>query len=374
MKHLKLLIIPFVLGGVGIAVWWHHSQRSNTSDEELSPAYTWETSAVGQPIAALDIPANVGSEVLSAEAEVEKTPWVGAAVPSVLEGTEIDGVLEVDESGNLKVTLGVRDFFDYFLSAVGELSPEEAIQEIQNQLSRRLPPAAALQAMQLLNDYLEYQKHMASLMARQLIPSDQQNYGYYAQVMEETFSEVRALRRQYLSPAAVEAFFSLEETYSEYAVQTIKIQADQQSSEHEKEIQLAALNAQMPAYMKAQADASRERAELATNAQSMFNQGWSSESVRSLLQNHFSNEEVDQMLSFYEHENAWQQRLQQYLTRKQTLDAQTLDDATLQAQLNLIRAEIFQDDELPRVLADEAIAEKLARLNSTAKEGASSGS
>jgi len=296
------------------------------------------------------------------------SPWYGSKLPDVLEGTGVDGVLETDGAGNLKMSLGVRDFFDYFLSAIGEVSPEQAIQEIQRQLNLRLPVSAAEQAMHLLNDYIDYQMHMSQLMAQPLVAVDQQNYAYYAKTMEETFAEVRNMRRQYLSPAAVEAFFAIEEAYSEYAVETIKIRADEQLTDEDRRIKMADLDARMPAYMQQQETESKARAELASNAQDKFNQGWSSDAVRGMLLSRFDSQEVEHMLGYYEHESAWKKRLDQYLARKQQLGVESFDGEARQAQLDVVRLEYFREDELPRLRADEAIAEKLAERSSV-KEG-----
>ncbi len=373
MKQLKLLVVPLILGGIGIAVWWPGGDQKETTTVHAAH-YGLEAQVIGQK----RIPSEIGHMPAPVEEDkVAATPsaaWTGTAVPSVLEGTDIDGVLEVDAEGNLKVSLGVKDFFDYFLSAVGELSPDEAIAQVQSQLQQRLPPAAAMQAMHLLNDYLDYQRHLAEMMARQLIPADQQNYGYYAQEMEETFSEVRNLRRQYLSPAAVEAFFGMEEMYSEYAVESIKIRADASLSDEAKQDRIAALDARMPAQMREQAETSRVRSQAASNAQSMYDQGWAPEAVRTLLQEHFAEEEADQILGFYARESAWNKRLDQYLARKRSLEAGAMDEQTRQNQLNRIRSEMFASEELARVLADEAIAEKTAQLALQDKRSGDAGS
>src|SRR5215470_16216138 len=40
--------------------------------------------------------------------------------PASLAGTEVDGALEIDADGGLRVTRELRRYFDYFLSATGE--------------------------------------------------------------------------------------------------------------------------------------------------------------------------------------------------------------------------------------------------------------
>src|SRR5690554_7854100 len=104
-----------------------------------------------------------------------QTPSIpdGAPIAPSLAGTDIDGALQADENGQLIVNLEVRDFFDYFLSTVGEVSPETAIGQIQQMARQHLPESAAQQALALLDQYLDYKQASLAVMQTELDPARQ---------------------------------------------------------------------------------------------------------------------------------------------------------------------------------------------------------
>lgn len=286
------------------------------------------------------------------------TTWNSEQYAHSLAGTDIDGNLAVDGQGNLILDLNVKDFFDYFLSAVGEVTPEQAIEQIQQQASLRVPPNAVEQAMGLLEDYLAYQQAMQSLMAEPIPPEKQQDYGYYAEVMARTFEQLKVLRRQFFSPEAADAFFALEETYSEYAVAAMQIRADATLTEAQKQQKVQQLESTMPTQMRQAQEEARLTAELALQARTLYEQGSSKDEIRSLLSMRYDSETVEGMLAYYQRESEWNERLKTYSDLKAQLDQAGLTESELNQQQEALRARHFTKDELPRVLTHEAIARK----------------
>jgi hypothetical protein len=82
-------------------------------------------------------------------------------LPNSLQGTEVDGELEVDANGHLKITNGVRHVFDYFLSAIGEEPLETILARIRAYIRHKLPNMAAGEAEQLLDNYIAYKRGLA---------------------------------------------------------------------------------------------------------------------------------------------------------------------------------------------------------------------
>jgi hypothetical protein len=60
-------------------------------------------------------------------------------ISNALEGTSIDGALRADSNGNLILEIGVRDFFDYFLSIADDVGAQQAIAEIERYALSYLP-------------------------------------------------------------------------------------------------------------------------------------------------------------------------------------------------------------------------------------------
>lgn len=141
-----------------------------------------------------------------------------------LAGTDIDGALRADTNGRLVIDLRVRDFFDYFLSTVGEVSPETAIGQIRRMARRHLPAPAADRAMALLDQYLAYKQAALSVMQTELDPALRDDQAYQLRALGDALASLKQLRQVTFDPEVHQAFFGQEEAYSEYTLATLAIQ------------------------------------------------------------------------------------------------------------------------------------------------------
>ncbi|MCP5212714.1 MAG: hypothetical protein H6998_17485 [Hahellaceae bacterium] len=290
--------------------------------------------------------------------EQPKYPWNPEKYAPSLIGTEVDGELKLDDNGNLVVALEVKDFFDYFFSAVGEVSLDDAVNQIQRQAELRLPPNGVEQVMNLLENYMAYQYAMQDVMAAPLLPTDQQDYHYYSKVMAQTFEQIKSIRRDYFSPEAADAFFAMEERFSEYAVETIKIRADDSLSEAEKQQKVLALEAEMPEQMRIAQEDARLTAEIANAAKAMYDEGAGEDAIVSLLSQKYDQQTITDMVDYYKREEAWQRRMNDFMVLKAHIEGADLDATSREMQLQALREDNFTKDEISRVLAHEAIARK----------------
>jgi len=165
---------------------------------------------------------------------------------STLEGTDIDGQLKVGDDGQLVVDLAVKDFFDYFLSATAEVSPEVALDELLRIASESLPPENFRQVQDMLDNYLAYKESALRLMSQPLLPHDQQTPEYQMQMMQQSVQALRALRREHMPENQVEAFFGLEEAYEDYTLASIRIQQNPNLSPEQMQSELQAQRELLP--------------------------------------------------------------------------------------------------------------------------------
>lgn len=168
-----------------------------------------------------------------------------------LADTDIDGALKADSDDQLILDIGVRDFFDYFLSAVGEVSPEAAIGQIQSLARDYLPEPAASDAMALLDQYLAYKQAALQLMQTELDPSRQHDPGYQLTALGDALGELKQLRRSTFSPNAHQAFFGEEEAYSEYTLAAMSIQQRADLSDQGKQALIEWHRSQLPDSLRA---------------------------------------------------------------------------------------------------------------------------
>lgn len=152
------------------------------------------------------------------------TTWGGQPLAPSLAGTEIDGRLRADSDGHLIVELETKDFFDYMLSAVGEISPEQALDAIATMARNNLPEPAASEAIALLDRYLAYKREALTLSQTPLDPARQHDPAYQISQLRQALADLKVLRRATLSPETADAFFGLEEAYGEYTLASMEIQ------------------------------------------------------------------------------------------------------------------------------------------------------
>jgi len=210
-------LLALVAGGVFL--WPLTSPQTETASAPLPTS----TKQPGSNTSATQ----AGTEGMHGTANVQqqRTPDSLGAHPFArsLQGTKIDGVLQADSNGNLIVNLAVRDFFDYFLNTVGEVTPETAIGQIQQMAHQHLPESAAQQALALLDQYLAYKQASLDILQTQLDPARQHEPSYQLATMGKALAQLKGLRQATFEPEAHQAFFGMEEAYSEYTLATMAI-------------------------------------------------------------------------------------------------------------------------------------------------------
>ena len=228
-----------VFGSVAIGValaWWVHA-------EEIAGA---------KPPRSSSAPATTGAEVAPAPAR-PGTPVAAVvfhtgveALPASLRGTEVSGELAEDAQGNLKLTRGVRNVFDYFLSATGEEPVAQQRARVAAFAARHVGPRAAAQAVALFDRYVAYKDDLDARMrdTRPVTLDD----------MRARVDSLRAARSRHFDPAVVKAFFGDEDTYDTYSLGRFAILKDSSLSPQEKARRVAALRAGLPESMRSEQD------------------------------------------------------------------------------------------------------------------------
>ncbi|QSP95206.1 lipase chaperone [Marinobacter salinisoli] len=193
------------------------SLRASDLDTQVQPARTQAGVTTGQTWP--------GDPRLSAPKVASRTPHSLGDSPFAgsLAGTDIDGALKADRNGALIVDLETRDFFDYFMSTVGEVPPEVALEQVRALAYASLPETAAKQAMEILDQYLNFKEQAVLMQRRPLDPARQGDPAYQREMLHQAFAELRQLRQSIFTPEVHQAFFGLEEAYGEYTLATIDL-------------------------------------------------------------------------------------------------------------------------------------------------------
>lgn len=156
--------------------------------------------------------------------------------PASLAGARTDGRLEVDAQGRFRPSAAARLLFDHFLTASGEASPAQIRARIVAAIERRLPPAAAADAVALLDRYLAYRERARDLAAG----------GLKGAALAERLEAVVRLRREVLGTADAEALFADEEARDRAALERRRALTDPSLSPAERTQRLDAAAAVLP--------------------------------------------------------------------------------------------------------------------------------
>lgn len=155
--------------------------------------------------------------------------------------TGVDGRLTVDEFGNLVVDRNLRHWFDFYLSAIGEVSLDTIFNSMVNEINK-LPSPANDQAMTILNNYLAYKKELADYEQREALSTSE---WLSLDLLSDRLDWQKRLRRQWFDEEVVRAFWYVDEVIDQYAQDKLII-SKSALSDQEKQEKLLMLDKQMP--------------------------------------------------------------------------------------------------------------------------------
>jgi lipase chaperone LimK len=212
-----------------LVIWglWQLKPKSELSSSSES------TTQVSNPV-----------QSISSAVAIQATPsqkMVAGPMPTLapsLRGTEIDCPLQVDKKGQLVLTIGIRNCFDYFLSSLGEKTEPELITDIRQYLTTTLPSTALPYALKLLDQYIAYRHGQTQ-------PTTQAK-SLTADSFQAILLAQKSLRLKFFTPVEAEVFFGNEESYDQYTVNLMRINADSSLTESQKAAKIADLLNQMP--------------------------------------------------------------------------------------------------------------------------------
>ncbi len=263
-------------------------------------------------------------------------------------GAAVDGALRTDHRGNLIVDMQLRHWIDFHLTAMGEISIDE-IKLVMQQKIQELPQPGQQQALSLLDAYMGYLAALESYdieEARRLVEPRMSD-------MEARFRWQQRLRREWLEPLVVEAFFAGEESIDEYTLTAQRLRKDGSSVE-----ELTALEATLPDPIREMRVESRRVINMGKSESSMKAQGASAEEIQQWRVQEYGVEAAERLAQMDKKQNQWQLRLQDYQGFQQELTAKNLSDTERAKQLQSYRSKNFDDAERKRINAALALMDE----------------
>ena len=155
--------------------------------------------------------------------------------------SSVDGAIKVDGHNHLIIDEDLRHWFDFYLSAIGEIDINKITLLMEKEINA-LPSPGKEQAHNIMNQYLAYKRELAQYENQELRSVDG---NHDIEQLSNRLDWQMRLRRQHLDDNVVESFWKKDEIIDSYALEKLKIR-NSDISEADKEEQLEALENSLP--------------------------------------------------------------------------------------------------------------------------------
>jgi lipase chaperone LimK len=262
------------------------------------------------------------------------------SLPPSVEEMGVDGGLTADPSGHLIVAPGVREFFDYFLSATGEEPFSVLRPGIVAEIEKRLPPTAAQEAIDLLDRYLNYRERARGLYAEDGLSGD----------LSAHLEQIRALRREVFGKDNAEALFGQDATEDYIALAESEVLRDPSLSQEERQRRLDALEQQLPEAVRQAHEEVTKPTRFLQEQEELQAAGGSSEEIRALREKYWGTEAADRLEGLDRRQADWQARIDDYRTARAAIENDpSLSPEQKVQNINDLMAARFSETERIRV-------------------------
>ena len=272
-----------------------------------------------------------------------------------MQDTLPDGDLQILQAGSKTGLTGalaygeLKRLFDYYLSAVGEQSIEVITQQIRGELERRLPTPQAAKARRLLALYIEFKRELVRL------ESQPQLAGNGVQAIRARMLAMQDVRSRYFNEAETQGMFGFEDAYDMDAIARLEISQNPALSALQKQQQLAAVDAAMPANLRREREASSVVVRVEQQAQDLRAKGSSEDDIYRMRAKEFDPQAAARLAEVDREEVAWKARIGRYLDeRSKLLKAQAnATESERQTVIAQLQQTYFTEGERPRLAAYE---------------------
>ena len=269
------------------------------------------------------------------------------AIVSSLVGTTPDGGASASADDQLILDPGLIRLFDYYLSTVGERPIADIRAQVERDLEMRLKPHAASQAKDILARYFEFKQALRELRPREVAT------GRSVDTLRAALRSMQDLRASYFSPGEVQLLFAHADDEADTSLQRMAIEQDPALDPAQRKARLAALDAALPADVRAAREAPLAVVRLQEAAEQIRAQGGSEDDVYRMRAAATSPEAANRLADLDRDEAAWQARIAAYRTQRSAVLSSPGSDADRQAAMSDLRNRMFTPDEQRRLAAYE---------------------
>lgn len=350
---LSILALLFLTLG-GLSFWFTQSEPdvrdlsdfNDTSDNHVSaPA----------PEVIVDNQSVVRAEITSNDTvKLRREQEILQSLPRSLRGTDINGGFEVGPDGHLILSKANKDFFEYFLSTLGEESLEQVIDRMVALIEFRLESPAKEEAVQLLNNYIALKRALLDL--EQEVGEGLSQYGDSPLAQHRArLDMLSSLRTQYLGDEAASAFFGENEDFDRYMLDKMALNGNTELSDLERSEALVKLMEDAPESIKPRLEDDYQMQKLNVEVASLKASGASDEEVFQARAQVLGEDAATRLQQVETAQAQWDSRYQDYLDQKAEIESEGLSEAAQIDQIESLQTRLFEDNEIRRVQALDRI-------------------
>ena len=293
----------------------------------------------------------IGLQALPATAPraADPAPARGDATPPAatsLAGTTPDGAATAAPDQSLVLDPALIRRFDYWLTTVGERPVAAIRSDVEHDLDAHLGPRAARQAKDLFARYVQFKEALKA--QRPARPT-----GRSVDILREGLRAMLALRATIFTDAESQALFGPQDAQASAALARMAIEQDPALGDAQRRDQLAALDARLPASVRAEREAPLAVVHLEEAAQQLRAQGGSEDDVYRMRAAATSPEAANRLADLDRDEAAWKARIADYQSQRAAVLASPGSDAERAAAMNQLRGRLFTPQEQRRLAAYE---------------------
>ncbi|MDD2976752.1 lipase secretion chaperone [Aquabacterium sp.] len=229
--------------------------------------------------------------------------------PSLV-GTAPDGTLH-DGRGDLRLSPDLIRRFDYWLTTYGEKSLEAIQADILADLRDELNASGMARAQQVLKAYFAYKNELARLTP---LPAGTQQ----AAALSQQLKAMRDVRARHFQPSDIAQLFGPDDAQDEETLARLHIMQDAALSDADKQRKLAELTAQLPPEQQAHRTEPVLHLTVSEAVAEARERGASDQEVQAVRTQLVGADAAQRLAVLDAEEAAWQARVQQYLSLRQT--------------------------------------------------------
>ncbi len=268
------------------------------------------------------------------------------AATSSLAGTTPDGAATAAADQSLVLDPALIRLFDYYLTTVGE-RPLDAIRaQVASDLDGRLGPLAARQAKDLFDRYVRFK----TALKDQRPPKPT---GSSVDMLRDGLRRMLALRATFFTAAESQALFAAQDAEASMALARMAIEQDPSLSDAQRRERLAALDARLPASVRADREAPLLVTRLDEAEQKIRANGGSEDDIYHMRAAATSPEAANRLADVDREEATWKARIATYQAQRGSVLAAPGSDADRAAAMGELRNRLFTPEEQRRLAAYE---------------------